>query len=247
MPVPPVPFPVNYCNDNFPLLSFAYAVYCGGNTQSGVMEYENKQVRASLNLVANYVPGTLPSVAVAQDPAVYRGYLDYYTTNQARRFPGASQQVVSVEVISNDVPFWNPPLNITRPKPQQCSTYVQELVLELQGAAVPQALPGENVAVNNAPRPPRKNASRNDFRPMLSCLAVIFLNDDASFRQNPAAFLADYELSAAAVAALTAYGQRLAGVVGPIPAAGPWMTAAETGAVAADLVNDMSKLGSIFW
>jgi hypothetical protein len=246
MPVPPVPFPINYCNDLFPLLSFAYAVYCGGDKNSSVMDYENKQVRQSLNNVPGYASGSRPTAAQAA-AIPYNGYLDYYTVNQVRPFPAASQRIVSVDVITNDVPFWIPPLNITQPTQAQCQAYINELVLELQGAPAPAA--GQPTAAAGAQRPARKSASRDDFRPMLSCLSVIFLNDDASFRQNPAAFLADYELSAPAVAALTAFGQRLAaaGVVGPIPAGGPWMTPIETTAVNAELVFDMSKSLSIVW
>lgn len=235
------PFPINYCNDRYPMLSFAYAVYCGRNKAETFMDHENKQVRETLHAVPTFVPGDPPGAAVAADPSVYRGYLKYYTTNQGRRFPAAGVRIVSLDVIQNPEPFWNPTRDLTSPTKLQCESYVNLLMLELCGKDAPQLEAGESSAQVTDPRPARANARRDDFRPILSCMSVIFLNDDASFRANPSAFLADYELSNPAIAALTAFGQRLNGVVGPIPAAGPWLTDAEAATLAPELSDDLAK------
>src|SRR5690349_6947187 len=94
---PPPKFTTNFCNDDFPLLSLAYAIYCGRSKQGTFMDVEAAEVKASFGReIPDYQPP--PTKAVVTHPKIYRRWLDYYTTNQKRRFPAKAKRVVTEEV-----------------------------------------------------------------------------------------------------------------------------------------------------
>jgi hypothetical protein len=224
-------FPVNYCNDTFPLLSLAYAIYCGRNQQGTFMEIEGNLARKSFRTVPGFTTPPPPK-AIVTDPHAYKGYLDFYLGPGFRKRGG---QIVSEDVPVNKNPLWVAALDRTSPSLEQCKEYVDLVMLELRGVPLK---PGEGAARPNVQRPPRKNASRDDFRPLLSCLSVIFLNDDPTFRANPKAFLEDFEIDPAVSDVLEAYAGRLAKSSGTAPR--PCLTEDEARVIAPKLAAEIS-------
>lgn len=177
----PGPETHNYHKAGLPLLSFFYALYC---------DAEFSQANFDIWLAARL------------EGRDYRGYLEPYRWDQVRRFPVAAMDIIAVEVPKNT------PVPVRYvPTLEQCWELMAFLVAEVTGAPEIPLAPGETPP-SPAPSPPspRLPAAHSGERPLLSCLAVIFLNQDPKFRSAPETFLANVGISESARAILTKFG-----------------------------------------
>lgn len=132
---------------------------------------------------------------VAVDPT-YRGFLDHYLNDPVRTFAPEARDLVSVVIQGNPVE----PKGGHRPTRAQSWALMPFIVAELAN------LPGVAPSTPPAPSPfDRTPASRNAERPLLSCLACIFLNQDRRFKENVEEYLCDYGLGDESVATLRGF------------------------------------------
>jgi hypothetical protein len=179
---------LNYCNDRYPVLSFAYALYC----EAGFREPERNEWRKSAGAAAAYTPAILAGA--------YDGFLDYFSRDLDRGFPPAIRDLIRLQVPMNPPDFVDE-RGAFNPSPAQASQAAASILDELMGRA-----PGPNAAANAGSRPARNKARINAQRPVLSCLAVIFLNQDPAFTNAPQDFLAGQELTPLERQALLQFG-----------------------------------------
>jgi hypothetical protein len=179
---------VNFCNDQFPVLSFTYALFC----EAEYREPERAVWRFSAGPRANY---TMASLAAA-----YSGFLDYYTRGVQTEFPSSIRALVTQQVPMNTDDFVDErgAFNAT---PQQAEEAADAIMAELTGNGPP-APPGGSAAGRPGARKPRRSAQR----PVLSCLAMIFLDEDSTFNDAPLNFLLGHELTAAERRTLLDFG-----------------------------------------
>jgi hypothetical protein len=181
---------LNYCNDKYPVLSFVYALYC------------ERDFRVPERTHWRQSAGPHGSYDVAELKAAYSGYLDYFTRNVDVAFPDEAKELITIRVPLNSADFLDEH-DAYNPDAVQARTAARFMLDEMQGFAPP-APPG---TANTAGRPARLAATINAQRPVISCLAVIFLNQDADFKADPAKFLAGQELTPAERKALVAFGK----------------------------------------
>jgi hypothetical protein len=175
----------NYHKTGLPVLSFTYALYCD-------MEFG----------LANYRLWR----AAKDEGRDFRGYLKPYRWDQLRHFPAGA-----IKLIAEDVPEEGPQDPTTSrysPTNDQAWEMTSFLIPEITGA--PDVLaPGEQPPLEPPVHRPshRLPAELNSDRPLISCLGVIFLNDDNGFRLHPERFLANFEITDNARAILTKFGK----------------------------------------
>jgi hypothetical protein len=189
----------DYCNDDFPVLSFCYALYCDNDFSTKA----NTKWRQSLGLpVSGYAqaPGGNPpklTAEVLSSQKAYDGYLDDYRNNRKVEFPKKAINFIKVTVALN------PPKGILyAPTKEQGAAFAKDyLVPELMGTA-----PVSHNAAATQRAGKREPAKENGERPLIACLARIFLNEDSTFKANPAKFLKDANIGTKENAALLAFG-----------------------------------------
>jgi hypothetical protein len=179
---------LNYCNDKYPVLSFAYALYC----EAGFREPERNAWRVSAGPADEYTEEKLRTA--------YDGFLDYFGRGIDRAFPEEMRELIRVKVPMNGPDFVDD-VGAFNPNEVQAQQAAAAILAELTGTAP--AAPAGGAA---AGRPDRKNAKIDPQRPVISCLAVIFLNQNAAFRAAPKDFLAGQELTPAERSALVDFG-----------------------------------------
>src|SRR5262249_23691876 len=130
--------------------------------------------------------------------------------------------------------LWSPARDVTRPSVEQCRAYVEYVMQELRGVGE------KGPARMTAPIPPRKDAARDDSHPLLSCLALIFLNNDGAFLQDPNSFLSAYEISSACADVLVAYASRRARATAGNGRSDLLLTEADTKTLAPELASEMA-------
>jgi hypothetical protein len=199
----------NYHRPGLPVLSFAYALYC--DTEFSLANFK------------------VWAAAKAQGRD-YRGYLEPYRWDQKRRFP-----MRAMELIAADVPAARQQEASTGrylPTNAQSEEVAAFLLAEITGAPEAPMEPGEvPPSEPTTSPPPLLPASKSGDRPLLSCLAVIFMNQDPSFRLSPTTFLADYALTPRAKDVLLDFGNGAAN----------FLTAQQGQALLPDLVAEFVK------
>jgi hypothetical protein len=175
----------DYCNDEFPVLSFAYALYCDPH-------FAEVSHETWLRSLKGNVPAGAPLTAsVLRKSGVYTAYLDDYTQDRKRVFPLGAIELITVTVATN------PPVapNYYAPTEAQAKVFFEKyLFRELTGASADEAGTDHETYGKRAKKQgKRENAEFNPKRPVLSCLALLLVNTpaDAKFVADPAAFLKD--------------------------------------------------------
>jgi hypothetical protein len=174
----------NYHQPGLPVLSFAYALYC--DTEFSLASFKI----------------WLEARIEGRD---YRGYLEPYRWDQKRRFP-----MRAIELIAVDVEAAKKMDDKGRylPTDSQAEEVAGFLLREITGAPEAPMAPGEvPPPPAQTPPPPQLPASKSAERPLLSCLAVIFMNQDPTFRKSPTTFLAGYALTEQAKAVLLEFAK----------------------------------------
>jgi hypothetical protein len=191
----------DYCNDDFPVLSFAYALYC----DTKFAELAHKLWLDSINKKLG--KGAKLTAAALDDSGIYDDYLDDYIQNRKRVFPYAAIELITAKVAAN------PPVegDLYAPTKEQVTEFVDKyLIPELTDAPAQPAGAARDAApaVKRAKAPgTKKLAVQNPRRPVLSCLARIFVNQDPDFEKDPVPFLSRVELNADERRALVEFGE----------------------------------------
>jgi hypothetical protein len=127
------------------------------------------------------------------------GYLNPYRVDEQRPFPKGARDIIHVEL-----PATRPeegPKHVRRPDAALVEKAMPYLVAEM--AKLPPQ-PGDGVSPPPSSAPASKAAVNAEF-PLVSCLGVIFLNQDPAFQTNPDRFLAQFNLPASVASLLKAF------------------------------------------
>jgi hypothetical protein len=180
-PNPPQAKDRSYLKPGLPVFSFIYALYC---------DPEYSEAHSALFFEA------------LRNDRHYLEYLNAYRRDPTRPFPRA------ILDLSEDVPHHGNKDQVTQrylPTRAQAWDVMPYLVRELTGTAPPAnevaAEPAPGDAVDPSPAQP------NADRPLISCLAAIFLNKDPLFRKNVNSFLAGFDIAPNAQRVLTTFSQ----------------------------------------
>jgi hypothetical protein len=191
---PTKPYYKDYCNDEFPVLSFSYALYCDPKFAEQAHAWWAHSVESKIG------KGVKLTAAVLAEHGIYDDYLDDYIQNRTRVFPYGAIEIITEKVAANGSQYVQK--GLYAPSPGQAKEFVEEyLVPELAGVRQDAAM-RKDAAVAKVKKDPgqeRGHAEPNPNRPVLSCLAAIFVNPKGieSFRKAPDASLARFELTAA--------------------------------------------------
>jgi hypothetical protein len=194
---------INYCNDEFPVLSFAYALYCDPVFSKLAHKLWMQSVKAAIPAKDEKEEYGHESVAAAlATPNIYDGYLDNYKRNRKREFPSKALKLITVEVAAKGPRY--PTGILYSPKTAQAKELVDDYLLkELTGNAPK--------ADSKAPEQKQTHkASVDPTKPVLSCLAMIFVNETPpeKFTKDAEDFLWDLELREEERQALIAFKKR---------------------------------------
>lgn len=157
----------------------------------------------------------------------YRGYLAFYKSDPLRIFPEHAEVIIAEWVADNEPA----PTGLLAPTREQCWEFMPFLIDELSGQ------PPE--APNPTPPPPsvdRTPVSPSAERPLLSCLACIFLNNDQRFFTDTEAFLCDFGLRDESVKTLRAFAQNGSG----------FLTRGQAMALSPALVDEFVKMPAVW-
>ena len=225
------PFGKSYCNEEFPVFSFLFALYC--DPEFGKNDHELWE-----ESLPSYTEGggyRRPTLEELRRPGVYQGYFDFYTLNDKRQFPQGARRMIAEDipllgyVIQKSPDEGNKFKGYYVPTTALAADMVHKYLLpELTGAEVPnepalrpkkfskyQLSPNvDGIAIRNPREQPERTAASTlkPVRPLLACLGTIFLDDNlhphSPFRENTDAFLDDFKgLSSRARNALSEFGK----------------------------------------
>jgi hypothetical protein len=171
----PGPEYADYCNDDFPVLSFAYALFCDH-------KFRTTAHAEWLKSLEEHAPkGVRLTAEVLKNPKIYDDYLLQYIKNRGVKFPQEAIDFIKVTVATNP-----PEKGLYAPTKEQGAWFANKfLVPELMGDA------GRKAATAAATPAPPKPAKSNGERPLIACLAQIFVNvpPDPAFVTDPEKFL----------------------------------------------------------
>jgi hypothetical protein len=191
----------NYLEPGFPVLSYTYALYCD-------REFSNEEFERWLK--------------AQREGKDYRDYLNPYTFD-ARPFPMAAETLIAEKVATQGI--HNLSTGRYRPSILQAWEIMPHIVAEVANKPI-QALqrPAADIQPSRQAEP-KPSAER----PVLSCLACIFVGKDLQWREAPTAFLDKFALTPDVRYVLQAFGN----------SRDPWLSEGQAMAMGSSMVQEL--------
>jgi hypothetical protein len=157
----------------------------------------------------------------------YRGYLDFYKADPTRPFPEQAEDIIAEWVSRNP----RTPTGLFMPTREQSWDFVPHLIDELTGKPVtPPSPPPPPPSVDRTPAAPSAE------RPLLSCLACIFVNQDQTYYADRERFLCDFGLRDESLRTLRSFAELQA----------PVLTPGQALSLSAALVDELVKMPAVW-